>query len=135
MRALIADDEPLARSALLRLLKGDRDLSVIGQCGDGESAVQAIQQLQPDLVFLDVQMPEMDGFQVVESIGVERMPVTIFVTAYDRYAIRAFDANAVRLPAEALRGGSSLARRFPGARSMSRTPGQGSCATALLFTR
>src|SRR5260370_24498816 len=95
MRALIADDEPLARTALLRLLKGDRDISVIGQCGDGESAVQAIKQLQPDLVFLDVQMPEMDGFQVLESIGVERMPVTIFVTAFDRYAIRAFDANAV----------------------------------------
>ena len=95
MRALIVDDEPLARTALLRLLKRDRDLSVIGQCSDGESAVQAIQQLQPDLVFLDVQMPEMDGFQVVESIGFEQMPVTIFVTAFDRYAIRAFDANAV----------------------------------------
>jgi two-component system LytT family response regulator len=95
LRALISDDEPLARTALLRLLKGDRDLSVIGQCGDGESAVRAIEQLQPDLVFLDVQMPEMDGFQVVEAIGVERTPVTIFVTAFDRYAIRAFDANAV----------------------------------------
>jgi len=95
VRALIADDEPLARTALLRLLKGDRELSVIAQCGDGESAVRAIQQLEPDLVFLDVQMPEMDGFQVVEAIGVEHMPVTIFVTAFDRYAIRAFDANAV----------------------------------------
>ena len=95
MRSLIADDEPLARTALLRLLNGNPDVSVIGQCSDGESAVQAIRQLQPDLVFLDVQMPEMNGFQVVESIGVEQMPVTIFVTAFDRYAIRAFDANAV----------------------------------------
>src|SRR5690242_15975335 len=95
LRALIADDEPLARTALLRLLKRERDVSVIGECSDGESAVRAIQQLQPDLVFLDVQMPEMDGFQVMEAVGVERMPVTIFVTAFDRYAIRAFDANAV----------------------------------------
>jgi two-component system LytT family response regulator len=95
LRSLIVDDEPLARTALLRLLKPDRDISVIGQCGDGESAVQAIQQMQPDLVFLDVQMPEMDGFEVVESIGIGRMPITIFVTAFDQYAIRAFDANAV----------------------------------------
>lgn len=95
LRALIVDDEPLARTALVRLLKRERDINLIGQCGDGESAVQAIRQLQPDIVFLDVQMPEMDGFQVVEAIGAEQMPVTIFVTAFDRYAIRAFDANAV----------------------------------------
>ena len=95
MRALIVDDEPLVRSALLRLLKRDRDITVVGQCDDGDSAVHAIRQRRPDLVFLDVQMPEMDGFQVVESIGVDQMPVTIFITAFDRYAIRAFDANAV----------------------------------------
>jgi two-component system LytT family response regulator len=95
LRALIVDDEALARTALVRLLKRERDVNLIGQCGDGESAVQAIRQSQPDIVFLDVQMPEMDGFQVVEAIGAEQMPVTIFVTAFDRYAIRAFDANAV----------------------------------------
>jgi two-component system, LytTR family, response regulator len=95
LRALIVDDEALARTALVRLLKRERDVSLIGQCDDGESAVQTIRQAQPDIVFLDVQMPEMDGFQVVETIGVERMPVTIFVTAFDRYALRAFDANAV----------------------------------------
>jgi two-component system LytT family response regulator len=95
LRALIVDDELLARTALMRLLKRERDISIIGQCGDGESAVDAIRQLRPDLVFLDVQMPEMDGFQVVEAIGAEQMPVTIFVTAFDRYAIRAFDSNAV----------------------------------------
>ena len=95
LRALIVDDEALARTALVRLLKRERDVSLIGQCEDGESAVQTIRQAQPDIVFLDVQMPEMDGFQVVEAIGAERMPVTIFVTAFDRYAIRAFDANAV----------------------------------------
>lgn len=95
LRALVVDDEPLARTALLRLLKRDREINVVGQCGDGESAVQAIVEQRPDLVFLDIQMPEMDGFQVLEAVGVEQMPVTIFVTAYDRYAIRAFDANAV----------------------------------------
>jgi len=95
LRALIVDDEALARTALVRLLKRERDVNLIGQCGDGESAVQAIRQSQPDIVFLDVQMPEMDGFQVVEAIGADQMPVTIFVTAFDRYAIRAFDANAV----------------------------------------
>ena len=95
LRALIVDDEALARTALVRLLKRERDVSLIGQCDDGESAVQTIRQAQLDIVFLDVQMPEMDGFQVVEAIGAERMPVTIFVTAFDRYAIRAFDANAV----------------------------------------
>jgi two-component system LytT family response regulator len=95
LRAIIADDEPLARTALSRLLKRERDITVVGQCGDGESAVQSIRQVQPDLVFLDVQMPEMDGFQVVEAVGVEQMPVTVFVTAFDRYAIQAFDASAV----------------------------------------
>ncbi|HEY4358046.1 MAG TPA: LytTR family DNA-binding domain-containing protein [Acidobacteriaceae bacterium] len=95
LRALVVDDEALARKALLRLLKNEAGISVVGQCEDGESAVNAIRQLQPDLVFLDVQMPEMDGFRVVEAIGVERMPTTIFVTAFDRYALHAFDANAV----------------------------------------
>jgi two-component system, LytTR family, response regulator len=95
MRALIVDDEALARTALSRLLKRDRDIAVVGECGDGEAAVHSIRELSPDLVFLDVQMPEMDGFQVVEAIGIERMPSTIFVTAFDRYAMRAFDASAV----------------------------------------
>lgn len=95
LRALIIDDETLARTALLRLLKPEHDIAVIGQCSDGESAVHSIRQMRPDLVFLDIQMPEMDGFQVVEAIGPEQMPVTIFITAFDRYAIRAFDSNAV----------------------------------------
>jgi two-component system LytT family response regulator len=95
LRALVVDDEALARRALLRLLKSESDISVVGQCGDGESAVETIRRMRPDLVFLDVQMPEMDGFRVVETIGPEQMPVTIFVTAFDRYALRAFDANAV----------------------------------------
>ncbi|MBS1805162.1 MAG: response regulator transcription factor [Acidobacteria bacterium] len=95
LRALVVDDELLARKALLRLLKNESDINVIGQCSDGEAAVETIRRTKPDLVFLDVQMPEMDGFRVVETIGADQMPVTIFVTAYDKYALEAFDANAV----------------------------------------
>ena len=95
MRALIVDDEALARAALSRLLKRDGGITIVGECEDGESAVRSIRQMKPDVVFLDVQMPEMDGFQVIECVGVEEMPTTIFVTAYDKYAMRAFDANAV----------------------------------------
>ena len=95
MRALIVDDEPLARAALSRLLKKDGGITIVGECGDGEAAVKSIRKMKPDVVFLDVQMPEMDGFKVIESIGPEQMPATIFVTAYDKYAMRAFDASAV----------------------------------------
>jgi two-component system, LytTR family, response regulator len=95
IRALIVDDEPLARRGLLRLLKNDPDIECVGECGDGAGAVSAILAKTPDLVFLDVQMPEMDGFEVVCRIGPERMPALIFVTAYDRHALRAFETNAI----------------------------------------
>jgi len=95
IRALIVDDEPLARRGLLRLLKNDPDTEVVGECGDGECAVSAILSKKPHLVFLDVQMPEMDGFEVVRRVGPEKMPALVFVTAYDRYALRAFDTNAL----------------------------------------
>lgn len=95
IRALIVDDEPLARRAIARFLSKDSDVKVIDECGDGESAVETIRRQQPDLVFLDIQMPEMDGFEVLHEVGAERMPVTVFVTAYDQFALRAFDANAV----------------------------------------
>jgi two-component system, LytTR family, response regulator len=95
IRALVVDDEPLARRAVRRFLGKNAGVNVIGECGDGESAVRAIRQRKPDLVFLDIQMPEMDGFQVLSEVGANEMPVTIFVTAYDRYALRAFDANAI----------------------------------------
>ena len=91
-RALIVDDEPLGRRAIRRFL-GQR-VDIVGECGDGESAVRLIRELSPDLVFLDIQMPEMDGFAVVRQVGVNAMPVTIFVTAHDRFAVQAFDANA-----------------------------------------
>ncbi|HEX4167811.1 MAG TPA: LytTR family DNA-binding domain-containing protein [Bryobacteraceae bacterium] len=95
IRALIIDDEPLARQSLRRFLRNHPDICVLDECGDGQSAVAAILSHKPDLVFLDVQMPEFDGFAVVNRVGVERMPATIFVTAHDQYALGAFDANAL----------------------------------------
>ena len=95
VRALIVDDEPLARRSIRRFLNRASGMEIIGQCGDGESAVDAIRSEKPDLVFLDVQMPEMTGFDVIRQIGPEAMPVTIFVTAYDKYAVRAFEMNAI----------------------------------------
>src|SRR5579872_3193858 len=95
IRALVIDDEPLARRSVRRHLDAEPDVEVIGECGDGKEAVAAICREEPDLVFLDIQMPEIDGFEVVQQVGVGRMPVTIFVTAYDRYALRAFEAHAL----------------------------------------
>ena len=95
IRTLIVDDEPIARRGLLRLLRQEPDIDVVGECGDGSAAVAAISALAPDLVFLDVQMPELDGFGVVEAIGPERMPAVVFVTAFDQHALRAFDAQAI----------------------------------------
>lgn len=95
IRALIVDDEPLARQSIRRFLKHHPDVSIVEECSDGQSAVTTILASRPDLVFLDVQMPELDGFAVVQRVGVERMPATIFVTAYDHYAVAAFDTNAV----------------------------------------
>jgi two-component system LytT family response regulator len=95
IRALIVDDELLAHKALKSMLKDDPEMEVIAECLDGNEAVRIIREQSPDLVFLDIQMPEMDGFQVIEEIGVNMMPVTVFVTAYDKHALRAFEANAL----------------------------------------
>jgi len=95
IRALVVDDESLAREALLVMLDGDPEIEVIAECRNGKEAVAAIREQSPDVVFLDIQMPEMDGFQVVEEVGAMRMPVTIFVTAYDKHALRAFEAHAL----------------------------------------
>ncbi|HEX8633591.1 MAG TPA: LytTR family DNA-binding domain-containing protein [Pyrinomonadaceae bacterium] len=95
IRTLIIDDEPLARERLKRFLADERDLELVGECAEGHEAVAAIRALRPDLVFLDIQMPELDGFGVLKSIGVAEMPAVIFVTAYDRYALQAFDVNAL----------------------------------------
>lgn len=93
--ALVVDDEPLARRAIVRLLRNDADIALAGECGDGASAVTAIRERKPDLVFLDIQMPAMTGLDVVAAIGAADMPPTVFVTAYEQYAVRAFDANAL----------------------------------------
>lgn len=95
IRALIVDDEPLARRRIKSLLLHDSGVDVIGECSDGYKAVSSISELSPDLVFLDVQMPAMDGFEVIKTIGPERMPTVIFVTAYDQYALKAFEVNAL----------------------------------------
>ncbi|MGH9832026.1 MAG: LytR/AlgR family response regulator transcription factor [Blastocatellia bacterium] len=95
IRALIVDDEPLARERILDLLAGDVEVEIAGECGDGLSAVAAIEHHKPDLLFLDVQMPELDGFGVLEAIDEAKAPVIIFVTAYDQYALRAFEVHAL----------------------------------------
>ncbi|MGH7574259.1 MAG: LytR/AlgR family response regulator transcription factor [Longimicrobiales bacterium] len=95
MRALIVDDEAPARRRLRTLLAREPDVEVVGESADGPSAVQDVAELRPDLMFLDVQMPEMDGFEVLAAIGVGAAPVIVFVTAYERYALDAFDAEAV----------------------------------------
>jgi two-component system LytT family response regulator len=95
IRALIVDDESLAREALVVMLDDDPEIEVIGECRNGKEAITAIREQSPEVVFLDIQMPEMDGFQVVEEVGARRMPVTIFVTAYDKHALRAFEAHAL----------------------------------------
>jgi two-component system LytT family response regulator len=94
MRTLIVDDEPIARRGMRRLLESESDVEIVGEAGSGTAAVEAIESLRPDLVLLDIQMPEMDGLEVVATIGADRMPSVVFVTAYDRYAIDAFDLNA-----------------------------------------
>ncbi|MEX2115912.1 MAG: LytTR family transcriptional regulator DNA-binding domain-containing protein [Bacteroidota bacterium] len=95
IRTLIIDDEQLARERLLSLLESDPDIEIIGECSSGKEAIAAIKSESPDLVFLDVQMPEGDGFDVLESIDFHTMPIVVFVTAYDQYAIRAFDVHAL----------------------------------------
>jgi two-component system LytT family response regulator len=95
MRALIVDDEPLARTNIRILLGRHPEIEIAGETGSGEDAVEQIRRTEPDLVFLDVQMPECDGFDVLEMLGSKTPPSIIFVTAYDEYALRAFEAGAL----------------------------------------
>ena len=95
LRTLIVDDESLAREGVRMLLERDSDVCDVLECVDGHAAVDVIRKEKPDLVFLDVQMPEMNGFEVVASVGVNQMPNTIFITAYDKYAVQAFEFNAL----------------------------------------
>ena len=123
LTTLIVDDEPLARDGLRLLLAEDPDIAAIREAKDGRDAVAALRAAPPDLVFLDVQMPEMDGFSVVKEMGAERMPATVFVTAHDRYAIQAFEINAIDYllkPVTRERFAQALARAK--ARLQARTP-------------
>jgi two-component system LytT family response regulator len=116
LRTLIVDDEPLAREGVALALAKERDVEIVGSCGDGPSAVRAIRQLEPDLVFLDIKMPGLDGFGVIGEIGADKMPPVIFLTAYEQHALRAFRVNALDyllkpIDAEDLRKSVERARR------------------------
>lgn len=95
VRALVVDDEALARDRLRQLLQAHPEVEIAGECADGREAVACIRKLSPDLVFLDVQMPELDGFGVLEALGDKWMPLIVFVTAHDKFALRAFEVHAV----------------------------------------
>lgn len=95
IRTLIIDDEPIARQGLRALLQSEPDVEIIGECGDGLQAVEEIETHSPDLVLLDIQMPELDGFGVIEALGRRPAPIFIFITAFDEFALRAFAAHAL----------------------------------------
>ena len=95
IRALVVDDEPLGRANVLHLLRANPEVEILGECESAAAALDAIRAQKPDLVFLDVRMPEYDGFDMLEMLGAEAPPAVIFVTAYDRYALKAFDAGAL----------------------------------------
>jgi len=95
IRVLVADDEPLARRGVRQLLAPHRDMAVVGEARNGAETLTALDALSPDLLFLDVQMPEMDGFEVLRARGADRMPPVVFVTAHDQFAVRAFEAHAL----------------------------------------
>jgi two-component system, LytTR family, response regulator len=95
MRAVIVDDEPLAREGVFLRLRKFQDIDVIAECEDGSSAIEKIVELSPDLVFLDVQMPDIDGFEVLRTLPRESLPKVIFLTAYEHHAVRAFEVNAL----------------------------------------
>lgn len=95
LRVLIVDDEPLARQRIADALASQADVEIVGESSDGDAAVAAIRTIQPNLVFLDMQMPGKTGLEVVRAVGVDHMPLTIFVTAYDKHALEAFEVAAV----------------------------------------
>jgi len=95
IQSLIVDDEPWARQRIKRLLAAEPDIAVIAECGSGPEAIQIIHEKAPDLVFLDIQMPEMDGFEVLQRINAQKMPVIIFITAFNQHALQAFEVHAL----------------------------------------
>jgi two-component system, LytTR family, response regulator len=95
IRTLIVDDEPLARDRVKRFLRDEEDVTIVGECGNGVEAIEAITNEKPDLVFLDIQMPEKTGFEVIKALNAKKLPTIIFVTAYDQYALQAFEVHAL----------------------------------------
>ena len=95
IRTVIVDDEPLGRTVIREMLRGDAEIEIVGECGNGHEALAVIQAQKPDLLFLDVQMPEVDGFEVLAALAAHQLPLIVFVTAYDQYAVRAFEVHAV----------------------------------------
>jgi two-component system LytT family response regulator len=113
IRVLVVDDESLARRRMRALLAGVGDVTLLGECETGAQAVTVIRELEPDLVFLDVQMPELDGFDVIAAVGADKMPPVIFVTAFDDYAVNAFEVGAIDYllkPVDQLRFSQTLER-------------------------
>jgi two-component system, LytTR family, response regulator len=95
IRTLIVDDEPLARERVKRFLRDEKDIEILGECGNGAAAVKSIKSEKPDLVFLDIQMPEKNGFEVIKALNGSALPTVVFITAYDQYALQAFDVHAL----------------------------------------
>ena len=113
MRVLIIDDEPLARSGVVHRLRQFKDVEIVGECGDGVSAVEKILEQSPDVVFLDIQMPEMDGFEVLHALPKESLPAVIFLTAHEQYVLRAFDVHALHYlvkPVDEMRFAEAVSR-------------------------
>jgi two-component system LytT family response regulator len=138
LRALIVDDEPIARQRLRRLLAQDADVKVIGECADGVTALQAARSQSPDLLLLDIQMPGMDGFGVVEGLSPESAPVIVFVTAFDEHAIRAFEACALDYllkPVSAARLAKTLARVRKHLSSRAQPPVEAAAETSSTSTK
>jgi two-component system LytT family response regulator len=126
MRVIIVDDESQARDRLRRLLGSDPEIEVVGECGDGHSAVEMIRAQRPELVFLDVQMPGMDGFEVLHALGANDLPAIVFVTAFDQHAVRAFEEHALDYllkPTTRARLAKTLARARQRRMAQTKAPG------------
>ncbi len=131
VRVVVADDEPIGRQRLVRLLQAEPDTEVVAACADGEEAVEVIREHAPDVVLLDIQMPRLDGFEVVAALGEARQPAVIFVTAHDQYALRAFEVHAfdyLLKPVDSDR----LRQAMEWAISTTRVPPQGSTTRRIL---
>jgi two-component system LytT family response regulator len=129
IRTIVVDDEPASRSRIVRLLEQDKEFNLVAECRNGQEALEAVRKLRPDLMFLDVQMPEKTGFELVSEIPTERMPFVVFVTAHDRYALKAFDVDAVDFllkpfDDERFLAAVEKAKRFMAMRTSSRLTGR-----------